>query len=251
MVLEQGNNVVDSLNSILPDDIIVYDYLRTGRAFHPLSNCDSRVYEYCLPSYVFEPSFNKTFEQKENYKIPQHHLDKIESILKIYKGQHNFHNYTVQRSFSEASCNRFIYSFERTESIFLENTEWIVLRIHGNSFMLNQIRKMICFVILTIVFDLELKKIEESFCEKKMNIPLVPAPFLYLAEPVFSAYNKKLEYTDSDLKHITFEPYKATIKNFFKTKILPEISSLEKKERLWEKFFTNINEFKEQHEFIQ
>ena len=49
------DDVVGKVNSFLPDQIRVFGFVRTINSFNAKVLCDSRVYEYLLPTYVFLP----------------------------------------------------------------------------------------------------------------------------------------------------------------------------------------------------
>lgn len=111
-------------------------FVKVIRSFHAKTLCDSRVYEYLLPTYVFilpEKEFNlvvsnsiqsdtatqKVFVdvptatseemiEKRKYRISQETIEHIRQGFKEYRGTHNYHNYTIGRSPQEKSCNRYI-----------------------------------------------------------------------------------------------------------------------------------------------
>ncbi|KAJ1576775.1 hypothetical protein NDA11_007119 [Ustilago hordei] len=53
--LKPGETLVDKVNSILPDFIRIWGITRVQNAFNARQSCDSRMYEYLLPTYVFIP----------------------------------------------------------------------------------------------------------------------------------------------------------------------------------------------------
>lgn len=111
-------------------------FVKVIRSFHAKTLCDSRVYEYLLPTYVFilpEKEFNlvlsnsiqsdtatqKVFVdvptatseemiEKRKYRISQETIEHVRQGFQEYRGTHNYHNYTIGRSPQEKSCNRYI-----------------------------------------------------------------------------------------------------------------------------------------------
>jgi len=110
-------------------------FVKVIRSFHAKTLCDSRVYEYLLPTYVFilpEKEINsasnpiqattvtqKVFVdvptatpeemvEKRKYRVSQEILERIREGFKAYKGTHNYHNFTIGRDPQEKSCNRYI-----------------------------------------------------------------------------------------------------------------------------------------------
>ncbi|CAH7674860.1 pseudouridine synthase [Phakopsora pachyrhizi] len=47
--------LVSHVNSYLPEEIRIWDFIRVQNSFHSRSFCDSRTYEYSLPTYLFLP----------------------------------------------------------------------------------------------------------------------------------------------------------------------------------------------------
>ena len=53
--LKQGETLVEKVNSLLPDFIRIWGITRVQNGFNARQSCDSRMYEYLLPTYVFLP----------------------------------------------------------------------------------------------------------------------------------------------------------------------------------------------------
>ena len=53
--LRQGQTLVDKVNDLLPEFIRVWGITRVQNGFNARQSCDSRMYEYLLPTYVFVP----------------------------------------------------------------------------------------------------------------------------------------------------------------------------------------------------
>lgn len=165
-------------------------YVEAQRNFHAKTKCDSRIYEYLLPSYTLQP-FQQPKALKEapeserdykvvtdngtttryitptdptllsNFRVDQDHFDKFRQAMTLFQGTHNFHNYTITRSFKDPAANRFMINVTVDEPILIQGMEWISVKLHGQSFMLHQIRKMICkvsissFILSTCTAQLE------------------------------------------------------------------------------------------------
>jgi tRNA pseudouridine38-40 synthase len=104
------------------------------RNFHAKTACDSRVYEYLLPSYTLMPrkpvdlskfevqpeqkfielpaATPEEMAQKRAYRISDDQLAHVQSILEAFVGTHNFHNYTIGRHYKDKASNRYIMSFK-------------------------------------------------------------------------------------------------------------------------------------------
>lgn len=149
-----GDDIVRDINSHLPDQIRVWGkqmmdnngmgvlrtklgYVPTKRSFHAKTQCDSRIYEYLLPTYAFMPPAPKELSDtprsdndlkifqgdvekyiprstpeelraKDGYRISEQQLAQFREALSKFVGTHNFHNYTIGRGAKDKSCNRYI-----------------------------------------------------------------------------------------------------------------------------------------------
>jgi tRNA pseudouridine38-40 synthase len=76
------------------------------------------------------------------YRVSSDSLQQLSQVLKGYEGTFNYHNFTSQKDSSEANANRHIMSIDILGSPFIDSkhgTEWILISIVGQSFLLNQV----------------------------------------------------------------------------------------------------------------
>ena len=73
---------------------------------------------------------------------------------------------------------------------------WVRVSLHGQSFMYNQIRKMVGMMIETMVQGYEPAYIENSFCNNKLRVPLAPSEGLLLDRLLFTNYNTKSDISE-------------------------------------------------------
>lgn len=85
---------------------------------------------------------------KKAYRISDHRRARVQEALHAYLGTRNFHNYTIQKRFSDPSAKRVIRSFDvGKDPVIINDTEWLSLKVHGQSFMMHQIRKMVAMAV--------------------------------------------------------------------------------------------------------
>ncbi|CAI4217681.1 unnamed protein product, partial [Parascedosporium putredinis] len=65
---------------------------------------------------------------------------------------HNFHNYTVQSRSRTRPPSASSSPFRQPDPIIIGETEWLSLKVHGQSFMMHQIRKMVGLATLVTRF---------------------------------------------------------------------------------------------------
>ncbi|SAM03912.1 hypothetical protein [Absidia glauca] len=272
------------INEQLPEQIRVWGITDVMRSFHAKTNCDSRVYEYLLPSYAFsapvakilrdEPTSDSDMKimsndgsivkyvsratdaevkEKEAYRISDSQLDSFRKALDMYKGTHNFHNYTVGRPYTDASNKRYIMDITVAEPLYIDNVEWISVKLHGQSFMLHQIRKMISMAVLVVRSGTPLTLIEDSFGPQKINIPKAPALGLLLERPVFDSYNNRLGAKKLQKEHprIEFNAHKDTIDAFKQKWVYSKMFEAEREERGFDTFLTSVdNSFTDNFKYL-
>jgi tRNA pseudouridine38-40 synthase len=313
-LIVEDEDIVDKINSFLPSQIRVWGYSRTNNSFECRKMCNSRMYEYLIPSYSFLPPKpssalagqisrideelgNKTEKDQEgitfwdkvdkslkeegitmeeikkyvnsevenldneeesqdlppilkriktienqhrrDFRISAARLEKVREAFKIYEGTHNFHNFTLGKLPSDASAIRVMKSLMVSDPKVINGTEWLSIKIHGQSFMLHQIRKMVALAALVVRTGCPLDRISEAFGPTKINIPKAPSLGLLLERPIYDGYNTKLQ----TLGHqpITFAKWEKEMEEFKMKFIYDKIYYEEVKENVFHGFFAFID----------
>lgn len=180
-------------------------------------------------------------ECRRSYRISKERVLLIQQLLDIYVGHHNFHNFTLGKSFKDPSANRYMKSLTISEPFVIEGTEWCSIKIHGQSFMLHQIRKMIAMVSLVVRTGCPLERISQLFNEEKINIPKLPALGLLLEQPVYEGYNSRLN--SLGYNPISFDKYEKEMLEFKMKFIYDKIYKEEVQENIFHGFFNFIDSF--------
>lgn len=190
----------------------------------------------------------KQFDPKEikalsEYRVSDEDLERFNRILAFYCGTRNMHNFTIKKGPKDPSAQRYIKDFEAGRPFIVKaeketdgELEWVAVRVHGLSFMMHQIRKMIGLAILAIRLDAYepehltalFKKLFSSGA--KYNVPKAPALGLFLDHPVFEGYNRKFGKEDGR-ELMDFAPLEERRAAFKDAIIYPEIFNGEFKTR--------------------
>jgi tRNA pseudouridine38-40 synthase len=153
-------------------------------------------------------------DARRKYRVSPERLARLQEALNQFVGTNNFHNYTIQKSFKDSSVKRHIKSFEINPSpIVINDTEWVSLKVHGQSFMMHQIRKMVSMATLLVRCGGDTSLIKQTYGPQRIAIPKAPALGLLLETPVFSSYNTKAANM-FEKKPIDFENYRDKIEAF-------------------------------------
>ncbi|KAF2652180.1 pseudouridine synthase [Lophiostoma macrostomum CBS 122681] len=184
-------------------------------------------------------------DAKKAYRISPERQKRVQEALNIYLGTHKYHNYTVQKKFNDRSAQRFIKSFKVAEKpIIINDTEWLSLKVHGQSFMMHQIRKMVGMAALTVRCGSDPKIITESFGNVVVRVPKAPGLGLLLERPVFDSYNEK-QAAQHGRDPIDFGKYDKDIEDFKEQEIYQRIFREEAQCNQFNTFFTHIDNYKD------
>lgn len=136
------------INEKLPENIKVFGIKFVTKSFVAKNSASSRIYEYLLPEHLLRTERNK---EENSSQL----LLKLNELLKEFEGTHNFHNYTQKGEFANKTNMRYIMS-ARAEIFSHEISEekFFMIILHGQSFIYNQIRKMVGMVVSIFQNDL-------------------------------------------------------------------------------------------------
>lgn len=230
----EEENLVEKMNAVLPPQIRIWGFHRTRNSFHAKKQTDSRVYEYLLPTHVFLPvgelwEVNKHSEKIEDpnyhyhkniseedikimksYRISKELLESVTSFTKSYEGNRHYHNFTSNSTYKDPRSIRFIRSVNIVGPTIIDGYEWLKVVIHGNSFVLHQIRKMMGLMILSIRCGKAFSDVEYVFEPGKANIPTAPPIGLLLRKTVHDGYNRVAE----EAVKLDFDKYEDQVQEF-------------------------------------
>ena len=177
---------------------------------------------------------------KKSYRIHPDRIARIRSHLSRYVGTHKFHNYTIEKTFKDPSATRIIKAFTvDADPITINDTEWLSLKIWGQSFMMHQIRKMVSMVALLVRCGSPESRIDDSFAAPRLRVPKAPSLGLLLERPVFEVYNEKLE--GFGYSRIDFGRYEAEMAAFKEREIYARIFREEERDRVFHAFFQGLD----------
>ncbi|KAJ1819219.1 tRNA pseudouridine synthase 1 [Coemansia sp. RSA 2599] len=272
MIIEDPD-VLGKINENLPEQIRAWGFVRVIRSFNSKTMCDSRIYEYLLPTYVLmDPSeanaeMARTLDFGERrvsersaedmkamraYRVPEERLRFVRDALAKYVGTHDFRNFTVTRGCTESNSKRYIHSFTASDPMIIRGGEWISLKVKGQSFMLHQIRKMVGLVVLMARAGAPLSLIDALFSGPRVNVPKAPGLGLLLEQPVFESYNRKAAHQRKDASSdpVTFEPYVKEIEEFKQKYIYDAIVDTEMADNVFDWWVQSTEIYPEPYTYV-
>nr|XP_031858534.1 tRNA pseudouridine(38-40) synthase [Kwoniella shandongensis]KAA5525606.1 tRNA pseudouridine(38-40) synthase [Kwoniella shandongensis] len=141
---------------------------------------------------AIEPRNRGEFERRRGWRVDEGTMKRFRDLIAQYKGTHNFHNYTVGKPFNDRTVKRYMIRLEVKDPQVYGEIEWISVQIHGQSFMLHQIRKMISMAMLACRTGSPPSLLPETFGPKRIHIPKAPPLGLLLEAPQFGVYNDRI-----------------------------------------------------------
>lgn len=230
------DEMVARINSHLVDQIRVIDIKRTTRGFNCKNNCDSRTYTYMLPSFAFAPP---GVTPDESYRITSERIEEVNKVLGLYKGCHNYHNFTSGKKSVDPSAMRYMISAECGQPFIQDNLEFLQIRIKGQSFMLHQIRKMVGLLIAVMRGHTDQSTIRRAWGPERLDIPIAPPLGLMLEHLHYDRYNKR--YGGDGLHEpLCWEEKQDLIQAFKEKHIFPTIVETEKNEKSMLNWMENL-----------
>lgn len=221
-------DVVGKINEHLPPQIKVLGLKRVTQGFNSKNNCDARTYSYMLPTVAFSPK-DCDVGVISTFRLEAETLQRVNGLFSMYKGTHNFHNFTSQKAPSDPSARRYVIQMSCGEPFVCGDTEFAVITVRGQSFMLHQIRKMIGLVIAIIKGYAKEEVMERSWGQEKVDVPKAPGLGLVLERVHFDRYNKRFG-GDGLHECLEWEREEQSIQAFKEAHIYPTITETERQE---------------------
>eukprot|EP00911_Craspedida_sp_UC1_P001262 UC1_evm1s950 len=165
------------INAHLPEDIRVFWVARVTKAFNCKNACSGRRYEYMLPTYAL---MHKDYRVSTDFRVSSEQVEVLRTCLGKYVGTRNYHNFTSKMAYENGSANRYITSFECSEPFERQGLEWVSLTVCGQSFVLNQIRKMVGLACAVTRGYCGMDVFERAFSSAKVEVPRAPGLGLML-----------------------------------------------------------------------
>mmetsp|Transcript_15811 Transcript_15811/g.11472 ORF Transcript_15811/g.11472 Transcript_15811/m.11472 type:complete len:151 (+) Transcript_15811:830-1282(+) len=139
-------------------------------------------------------------------------LKKVQNLFSKFLGTKTYHNYTrdikptdnkAKRFMLELTCNDFMYvnreTFEMADKDDPKALEFLHFFLKGQSFLYNQIRKMI-----GVIIQINRGRMDESFIantqrDNTVNVALAPGDGLLLEKVCYDKYNEVNSKKKSDI----------------------------------------------------
>lgn len=222
-------DIAPHISKYLPHNspIKIWKAISFSANFDAQKFADGRRYQYLMPLHTFK-------EQTDE------HLQYIrDNILPHFIGIKKYHNYTKREKPGSKTCVRTIWEFEISHPFIIEDEKYVLWTIHGQSFMMNQIRKMLA-TALAVSYDLlSLENLDNTFTEERWALPRLPGDGLYLDKVEYKAQKKKYAKNGATWD-VEFDDSRSSIEKWKKTVLYPRIAKLVKETDLFRKWINGV-----------
>lgn len=146
------------LNTYLPHDICVKEVTSVPEIFHARYNAKAKTYLYKIWNHDYPNPFMRKYSMYVKDKLDVYNMKKA---AVHFIGEHDFTSYSNAKS-NKKSMIREIYS------INIEETEgFIQIRVSGNGFLYNMVRKMVGSLIAVGLGEIKAESIPGSIMSKE------------------------------------------------------------------------------------
>ena len=213
------------LNEVLPKDIRIFRIIEVSDHFDSKDNNNNREYHYILPTFLLEPKKDEEekgdnekkednpnnienknesenakeeeinipddFKANYSYRLSEEDINKLKELCKGFLGTKKFHNYTRKVGYTNMSSQRHIIEMNCDDLIDFGVFQAVKFKIVGQSFLYNQIRKMIGMIVDCMRNKKDMDYFKNSFLDNQYDIPKAPGEGLYLKNIDYSNYNER------------------------------------------------------------
>ena len=135
----------------------------------------------------------ETYDNVKNDELEKKAKDISNRLLELfsqYKGSHNYHNFTPGGRSDDPSMKRFIHAINVKVEWLDDSEPMLIIAVKGQSFLLNQIRKMIGLVVQIVRGTAPEDAISRCFSlSHKYSIYMAPAAGLVLDSVIRKLYH--------------------------------------------------------------
>ncbi|ORY51088.1 pseudouridine synthase [Rhizoclosmatium globosum] len=188
------------------------------------------------------PLPSRNVDQLRNYRMTEEQLDMIRTIVAIYRGTHNWHNYVPGADPDDQRCFMRIINIESGSPEIHSGMEWIRIKIQSKALARFQFRRMMALLILVIRTNTPRSLIANSFGVGKIEIPDAPASGLIFHQPGYALYNQNVAPEFA----INFDDEKSKVEGFRKTEVHERVFLEEREELHFEQWLKEID----RHSFL-
>ena len=222
--------LIERVNNLLSGTgISVLGLERVSNNFCAHTMCSSREYEYLLPARVLRTNAITDGSDhppgcgaNADAPLSEEESARLLNLFKSYEGTHFFHNFADGKiAHTDGQARRYMMELTLGEPLTLQGVAFVSFRLHGQSFMLHQIRKMIAMVCAVFRGTVPSDAIAKALTLPKVpSIPLAPSCSLTLRRALYANYERRRPL---DRASVHFAECEGAQQAFLAEHILPHV----------------------------
>jgi len=154
------DEIKNYLNQYLPQDISITEAVLVPESFHARYNAKDKTYLYKIWNEEYTNPFMRKYSMHVAKKLD---IDRMTKACQYFIGEHDFTAYSNAKS-KKKSMVREIHSIQMEE-----NSGFLLIRVRGNGFLYNMVRKMVGTLIDVGLNEIEAESIPSIINSKERN----------------------------------------------------------------------------------
>lgn len=155
-----GSEIKNYLNRYLPQDISISEVMPVPERFHARYNAKGKTYLYKIWNKEYTHPFMRKYSMYVEKKLD---IGKMKKACHYFIGEHDFTSYSNAKSKKKTSVRR-LYSID-----IEENVGFIQIRVSGNGFLYNMVRKIVGTLIEVGLNEIDAENIPSILNSKERN----------------------------------------------------------------------------------
>ncbi|MBN2260358.1 MAG: tRNA pseudouridine(38-40) synthase TruA [Clostridiales bacterium] len=152
--------IMDYLNRYLPRDISITEVKLVYEMFHSRYNAKDKTYLFKIWNEKYTNPFMRNYSMHVEEKLE---IEKMKNACKYFIGEHDFTSFSNAKS-KKKSMVREIYSMD-----IIENNAFIEIRVRGNGFLHNMVRRIVGMLIEVGLNQVDAVEIPQIMSSKERN----------------------------------------------------------------------------------
>ncbi|KAI8844123.1 pseudouridine synthase [Chytriomyces cf. hyalinus JEL632] len=180
---------------------------------------------------------HRSVDKIRAYRITEEQLDMVRTIVAIFRGTHNWHNYVPGADADDQRCFMRIINIESGSPEVHNGMEWIRIKAQSKAMARFQFRRMMALLILVVRTNTPRSLIANSFGVTKIDIPNAPAMGLIFHQPTYAQYNEAVGPESA----INFDEDKSKVESFRRSMIHEQVYTEERDGLHFEEWLRKID----------
>lgn len=172
--------ILKSINSQLPDDIVVTNIEKVPGTFHAQKSAKKKSYDYFIYNSAISNPFIKDYVWQVVYPLD---IKKIKKAAKLLVGEHDFKSFCAANTATKTTVRR-IFGVRVSGSRAPSPEPLICISITGNGFLKHMVRNIVGTLVGIGRGQMRLTEFKKGFksCDRRKMGMAAPAKGLFLRE---------------------------------------------------------------------